>query len=118
MGDRARAVTSADAPNARAGRLWALKVSLCFGSEVAGKKLLAKTSQHSCPADKVLWQMGRWSQGCEQLPGGRDLLPERPYGKSASRRANKGQQCGSENVAKYVWIPACFWQFTCGTAFF
>lgn len=36
------------------------------------------------------------------------VAPKRQCGKSTtSRRANKGQWSGSENVAKYVWIPAC-----------
>lgn len=58
IGDRAWAVTFAGAPKARrawgcvgsAHQLWILGIALCISSEVVGKKLLAKVSQHSCPA--------------------------------------------------------------------
>jgi len=61
MGDRVWTIASAGAPKTRAWGctdilhpLWILDVALCIGSEIVGKKLLAKITQYSCPADKVL----------------------------------------------------------------
>lgn len=91
-----------------------------IGSELAGKKLFATISQHRGRADKVLWHSGRCSKDVpetvQRAPGILSAGCSWEALWKTRRRTDKGQWCGSENMA-HVERSFHAWQFTSGTAF-